>query len=355
MARIDRWYDTQIKGGRKVKVRLKAYGKGLQWEARWRDATGVQRKKRFEYAADADDWLAAQRLAPAEQAAKTTLADLWAAWLPGKDGLKPKTLKDYESAWRVHIAPELGGRAVSTLRALELRDWFGRIESKNARRIALVVLRGLLDLAVEDGMLPANPVASLSGGQTVKREIETLSDAQVDALATGLAQQDCETEFWVLLSCGLRFGEMAALRPRDVIRDGDAYRLRVQRTVQKIKGELVYGSPKSGKARDVPCPTWIAERLAGQGELCLPSPDGGPWTTDTWRTRWEKARKAAGLPELHTHDLRHTYAARQIEGGADLKALQYVMGHAKLSITVDLYGGMARPDLSGVTDITNRR
>ncbi|WIY84297.1 site-specific integrase [Propionimicrobium sp. PCR01-08-3] len=354
MARIDRWYTVQVVGGKRRKVRTAQYGKGLQWEARWRDSAGVQRKKRFQYADDADDWLAEQRMSPKAQAAKTTLADLWDPWIAGKDALKPKTRAGYESSWHTHIEPELGARLVSTLTAREIRDWYRRIGSTDARRCALVVIKGMLKLAVEDGMLPANPAANLSGGQSVKRRVESLEPDQVDALAKACVEVGIEAEFWTLLAVGLRLGEMASLAPRNVAKAGSGYVLHIERTVQRIGGQTIYGSPKSGHPRDVPCPAWVAERFRTSGPLCLPGSEGEPWVSETWRTPWEQARRAAGLPELHTHDLRHVFAARQIEAGTDFKTLQAVMGHSKLSITLDLYGSMARPDLSKVADITGR-
>ena len=352
MAVVDRWMATAIVDGKAVRRRTKAWGMGKRWEVRYRDAAGRQRKARHDYKDDALLVEAASRVSPKAKSAETTVGDQFAAWKAGKASLKPKTLMGYQSAYRAHIEPELGARLISGLTATELRQWWARIDSRDSARHALVVLRGVLDLAVEDGMLPTNPVGSLSGGQTKRREVDPLTDAQLDALAASLATAGCDAEFWLLVGCGLRFGEMAALAPRRVRRLDTGWLLHIDRTVQLIDGQIIYGPPKTGKPRDVPCPLWLGERLATTGDLALPSPDGGPWLSDRWRTPWERARKAAGLDSLHTHDLRHAFAARQIDAGVDLKTLQYVMGHAHLSITTDLYGSMAKSRLDVIADIT---
>lgn len=352
MAVLDRWMTTEIVGGKAVRRRTDEWGKGKRWEVRYRDAAGRQRKERHDYKDDALAAEATARISPRARAAETTVSDQFAAWKAGKASLKPKTLMGYQSAYHAHIAPELGTRLISSLTATELRQWWARIDSRDSARHALVVLRGILDLAVEDGMLPANPVSSLSGGQSRRREVDSLTDGQLDTLAASLRAAGCETEFWVLAGCGVRFGEMAALSPRRVRRLDTGWLLHIDRTVQQIGGQVVYGPPKNGKPRDVPCPLWLGEKLATDGDLALPGLGGGPWLTHLWRTPWEHARKAAGLPGLHTHDLRHAFAARQIDAGVDLKTLQYVMGHAHLSITTDLYGSMAKSRLDVIADIT---
>jgi len=53
---------------------------------------------------------------------------------------------------------------------------------------------------------------------------------------------------------------------------------------------------------------------------------------------WQEARKAAGLPQLHFHDLRHIHASVLIEQGVDFKVIQERMGHSSITVTLDLYG-----------------
>lgn len=353
MAVVDRWWTEGVDGTRRTRTRSPEYGRGKRWEARWRDSAGHQCKARYEYKDDALDAIAKARLTPAARRAASTVRDLYEVWIATKArSRQPKTVADYRSAWRAHIEPELGDRIVATLSAVELAGWWTRITSADSARRVLVVMRGVLDLAVADQLIATNPLAATSGGQSRRREVQTLTDTQLAALADSLTGAGCGTEFWTLASCGLRFGEMAALTPRSAAKIGDVWALRITRSVQRIRGEVVYGPPKNGRPRDVPCPAWLAQQLAAvDGPLALPGPGGMPWLGDTWRPGWERARVAANLPGLHTHDLRHDYAARQIDAGVDLKTLQEVMGHARLSITTDLYGSMARSSLGRVADI----
>ena len=91
----------------------------------------------------------------------------------------------------------------------------------------------------------------------------------------------------VLAYCGLRFGEAAALRVRNV--DLLRGRLRVTESVTEVKGELVFGTPKSHAARSVPVPRFVRavleQHLAGKtpDDLVFTSPDGHPMRNNNFR------------------------------------------------------------------------
>lgn len=344
MGVVDVWMD-----GRK---RRPGYGKGKRWMVRWRDGDGVQRKKRFDYKDEALIFEAEQRLSPAQRATRETVSQLFDAWIPTKKNLQPKTLEGYKSSYNCHIKQQLGARPLSSLTARELREWFYEIQGDGAARQAVVVLRSMLGLAVREELLETNLAKALETTPSKRRSVDNLTQSQIEALAEAIAPHDLE--FWMLLACGLRFGEMAALEAKKITKTATGVTALIDRKVQKVEGEIIWGLPKGNKTRVVPIPSWIYERLPRKKGLLLPSPNGGPWLTESWRPVWERARRTAGLDGLRTHDLRHIFAARQIEAGTDLKTLQQVMGHAKLSITIDLYGSMARGDLSRVADITGR-
>ncbi|MBC7253206.1 MAG: tyrosine-type recombinase/integrase [Actinobacteria bacterium] len=61
------------------------------------------------------------------------------------------------------------------------------------------------------------------------------------------------------------------------------------------------------------------------------------------------ALEAAGLPRMRFHDLRNTYAALAIEGGADLKSLQAAMGHSSLAVTANVYAHLYETGLERVS------
>ena len=160
----------------------------------------------------------------------------------------------------------------------------------------------------------------------------------------------------MLAYCGLRFGELAALRARRV--DLLRRRLEVAESVTEVAGRVVFGTPKTHQRRWVPLPRSLAAELgaelAGKGpdDLVFTSPEGGPLRVNNFRTRYfDRAAARGGLPGLTPHELRHTAASLAVSAGANIKAVQRVLGHASASITLDVYSGLFDDDLEAVADL----
>jgi integrase len=169
---------------------------------------------------------------------------------------------------------------------------------------------------------------------------------------------------YVLGTSGLRFGEVAELRWRDF--DLDNRRVRIARSVTLVDGQFVVGSPKNGKARTVSLPAFVAKLLAPGDPDALAFPDsaGGYMRASNVRRRWwSQAVATAGLfPQTITnaagkqtvvydfklHELRHTAASLAIQAGANIKALQNMLGHESAGLTLDRYGHLYGSDVEAV-------
>ncbi|WP_270449964.1 tyrosine-type recombinase/integrase [Kocuria marina] len=162
----------------------------------------------------------------------------------------------------------------------------------------------------------------------------------------------------VLAYCGLRWGEAVALRVGDV--DMLGRRLHVHRNAVEIGGRIHEGTPKSHKARAVPFPRFVGERLGkllegrGPDDLVFPGPDGSHLRSArvhkdnySW---FASALDAAGAPRVTPHDLRHSAAAFAVSAGANVKAVQRMLGHASASMTLDVYADLFDEDLNAVAD-----
>jgi integrase len=148
--------------------------------------------------------------------------------------------------------------------------------------------------------------------------------------------------------------KVTALRARDV--DLLRGRLLVQQAYSDIRGRLVLGPPKSGKARELPLPGLLrgplADRLAAMDDpdgLLFTAHKGGPVRYSRFRKDvFDPAVKAAKLTGLTPHGLRHTYAALAVQSGANPKVLQEAMGHSDIRLTLDTYGGLFGDDLDAL-------
>jgi integrase len=156
---------------------------------------------------------------------------------------------------------------------------------------------------------------------------------------------------------GLRWGEMAALRVCDF--DMLRRRVNVSRSVTE-SGGLVWSMPKTWERRSVPFPAALADELAalmvgkGRDELVFTDLRGGVLRNSNWRARVfkpavEQCQKTdEAFPSITPHDLRHTAASLAVSAGANVKALQRMLGHAKASMTLDVYADLFDSDLDDV-------
>ncbi|HEY9315828.1 site-specific integrase [Williamsia sp.] len=285
---------------------------------------------------------------------KVTVTDWSKRWLDGKSNLTESTRFRYEGIITNHIEPTFGGNAVSKVRHIDVQEW---ISGQSGSPASVVknhrVLSQILELAVKDGRLPSNPAKGVSLPKVRPAKRRYLTPSQVEALAK-------ESEEWgvlilVLAYCALRWGEMAALKVEDV--DMLRRRIHITKSVTVVNGRFVWGPPKDNQVRSVPIPKSVAlelsKYLAGKEreDLLFAGPrSGNPLRTKAAREMWfDAAVKSAGCPLKFTpHELRHTAASLAVSAGANVKALQRMLGHAKASMTLDVYADLFDDDLDAV-------
>jgi integrase len=154
---------------------------------------------------------------------------------------------------------------------------------------------------------------------------------------------------------GLRWGEMAALRVCDV--DPLRRRLHVRRSVTEDNGRIVFDTTKTGEARVVPLPRFLADQVAAlcvgrdADDLVFEGQRGGVLRNRNFNQRtFAPAAVSIGEPHITPHGLRHTAASLAIAAGANVKVVQQMLGHKTASMTLDLYGPLFPDQLDDVAD-----
>jgi site-specific recombinase XerD len=200
----------------------------------------------------------------------------------------------------------------------------------------LAGLRACFRVLVEHGRMEANPAELLASPKLPQRLPRALKPADVSALldkipaSTPLEQRD-RALFEIAYACGLRAEELVDLDVGSI--DFDAEQVRVE--------------GKGGKTRFVPVGEHALRAVgryleraraaldAGTGEPALfLSKTGRRLSTSDVRRRLRTwARHAASQGAVHPHALRHSFATHLLEGGADLRAIQALLGHASISTT----------------------
>lgn len=262
-------------------------------------------------------------------------------------GLSPHTLRAYRTDL-LGLLTHLAGRGLVSLVEVDLRDlraWLaaqqaaGRARTTLQRRSAAV--HGFFRWAEQTGRLPRDPAAALRSPRPHRRLPATLSQAEAaqlldDALAIA---RDSEGPVGlrdvalleVLYATGVRVAELCGLDTADVDRDRGVLR--------------VFG--KGAKERSVPVgrpaltavDAWLARgrpslAVAASGAALFVGERGGRLDPRVVRRIVHRAlRMVDGAPDLGPHGLRHAMATHLLEGGADLRSVQEMLGHASLATT----------------------
>lgn len=124
----------------------------------------------------------------------------------------------------------------------------------------------------------------------------------------------------------------------------------------EVNGRMEWGDTKTRQKRGVPVPGFrlplLAEQIAGKGplDLVFPAPAGGVLRYRAARVSWFDAAVVASdvAPGFHPHELRHTAASLAISAGANVMAVQQMLGHASAKMTLDTYADLFPDDLDGV-------
>ncbi|MCH8612319.1 tyrosine-type recombinase/integrase [Arsenicicoccus dermatophilus] len=253
--------------------------------------------------------------------------------------LKPTTRRLY--TWHLDhvILPALGDLPLRSITPDAVTAWYGGLDPKTPTRRAHAysLLRTVMGQAVADGLIPSNPCQITGAGQTSRaREISPVAPEDVARLAAAMPDR---LQALVLICgwCGLRWGEVAELRRRDV--DLAAGTIRVERAVTRVDGKDIVGTPKSrAGVRTVHVPPVMLPALAAHLEQHVqPQPDAllfpRPGTNDhmlhkTFMTSYYAARESIGRPDLRLHDLRHSSAVLAAQAGATLAELMARLGHS---------------------------
>ena len=278
------------------------------------------------------------------------LVEAWLDWLAHQKRHSPATVKAYRTdlsgflqfcAGHLGDAPDLEG--LLALKAADFRAWLAAQHRRGlARRSAVRALAAVRSfyrfLDRQHGR--RNPAAAaLRTPRLEQRLPRPLSPPQIDVLLD--EPPDPERAPWVtrrdlallllLYGAGLRIGEALGLERGAVGEEPAA-----------LQALTVTG--KGGKQRLVPVLPAVAQALADYLGACPhPLPGGAPLFVGVRgkrlqpavvRRRLQQLRRQAGLPESATpHALRHSFATHLLAGGADLRVIQELLGHASLSTT----------------------
>ncbi len=293
-----------------------------------------------------------------------TFRSLLLQWLEdAKIKIKYATYIKYYGIISDHIIPELGKIKIKKINSnlinafiekkMSVRKSNGNSGlSSGSIKLMVYIIQSAFNYASEKGYVK-KPLGSLTSPPGERKNIDVISRSEQLILEKFLTCDMEEFKLGVLiaLNTGLRIGEICGLRWDDINFQNST--INVRRTVQRIKninaGEnepktfLAFGEPKTASSnRIVPISSWLLKYILpfyekSESEYVVSNKNNDFADPRTMQYRFESYLKQCGLRHVNFHVLRHTFATRCIEAGVDTKTLSEILGHANVSITMNIY------------------
>ena len=265
------------------------------------------------------------------------LSDWILNWIDAKHGIKDSTRQLYERHINNHIIPALGKIKLKNLNTDILQVFINSLNlSASTVKLIFNILKSSLKNAEDSGII-SNIWSKVKLPKLQKTDIQILTIKEQYELEKVLNSKN-DIGILICLYTGLRIGELCSLRWRDI--DFDNSLMHITGTQSRIDGKLVITTPKSkSSVRTIPIPDCLLKKLkeCGKDNDFIISNNGNAVDIRTYRRQFKKKLIEAGLPDIKYHALRHTFSSRALEVGMDYKTLSEILGHASVSITMDIY------------------
>lgn len=291
-----------------------------------------------------------------------TVAQFVEQWHPAiQASVRPTTWANYNNYLSAYVLPHIGDTRLQDLTALRLNLLYGHLLNhgrvrgggglapKTVLNVHRMLHRALRD-AVRWDLVPRNAAEDAQPPRAGRSRLEVWEPEEIRRFLVEV-RQDRFYAMWLLVATtGMRRGELAGLLSTDIdLRHGrvspSAPRVSVDGRVRESEPKTRAGNrsmsldPATLSALRTYLEVWREERrLLGQdSRLLFVWPDGRPLHPDTVTGLFKRHVKAAGLPAIRLHDVRHSYATAALRSGVSPKIISERLGHTNVAFTMQTY------------------
>jgi integrase len=277
-------------------------------------------------------------------------------WLEGaRPSLRPRTWERYAQYLRLHAIPEIGRLPLARLTPEHLQRLYAARQEAGLSAMSVRHLHAVLHRALEQatrwGLVARNVASLVSPPRAPRHEMHTLTTEQARAFLQATESDRFHALYVLAVSTGMRQGELLALRWQDV---------GLERGTVQVRASLEIGTRRiaeaktAGSRRQVTLTRAAVEALRDHRTRQLEERLRSPYWDDLGlvfanevgrpvevgnllRRSFRPLLEKAGLPRIRFHDLRHTAATLLLGRGLHPKIVSDLLGHARISTTLDLY------------------
>jgi integrase len=327
---------------------------------RWHSFRGTKRQAQIECAR----LVSGVQDGTAVEPSRETVAAFLERWLQHMQGqVSPRSHERYAEIARKNLSPLLGGLMLTKLQPAHIsqayakaltggrRDGQGGLSARTVTHMHRV-LREALQQGVRWQLLARNPADAVKPPKVERKQMNVLDTDATAALIEAARPYRIFVPILLGVLCGLRRGEIAALRWKSV--DLEAGQLRVVASIEQTKSGCREKETKSGRDRVVALPAMLVAELrrhrAEQAQELLQlgirlsddsyvvaQADGSSLQPNSLTHAFADFLEDHGLKRVRLHDLRHSHATHLLAAGIHPKVASERLGHSKVGITLDLY------------------
>ena len=244
---------------------------------------------------------------------------------------------------------------INDITSTDLQSYFNTLKNYSDSTIKKIVeqFSQAFTLAMNKGYITRNPMTDVIRPKSIKeRKIVRALTIEEQQILTNylinipIAEEPYKVAYLIEMYLGLRIGEVLALKSTDI----DLHRnlIFVNKTLTRDRNDkVIMGKATKTYAgiREVPIPTFIRNEIIMQMRLSEKNKDkqlfldtnGNYVRPTTANDRLRNLLRKIGIEDISSHSLRHTYGTRCIEAGMRPVALQRLMGHTDISVTLNTY------------------
>lgn len=305
------------------------------------------------------------------QAARMTVGEYLENWLASvESSVRKTTFYHYKYICKKYLIPATGKVLIKDLTSDRIQNAYDRLGREGIGPHTIIkahtVLHNALARAEETGLIIRNMANFARPPQAPHEEMKIWTGDEARQFLTTASNHRLYTLFYLALSTGMRQMELLGLKWQDF----DELRgiLHVQRQLSRSGGSFLPLKTKAGK-RSIKLSNDMIRALKNHNQLQLQERDkagdhwkemdltftstiGSPITYKNMMDRdFKPLIRAAGLPAIRFHDLRHTAASLMLSKGVPIFIVSKILGHARPSITSDIYGHLVPGSMDGIGDM----
>ncbi|MBO3752175.1 site-specific integrase [Streptosporangiaceae bacterium NEAU-GS5] len=268
---------------------------------------------------------------------------------------RPSTCALYESVIRLYLKPGLGRRQLSRLSVPMVQAYLnGRLEAGDSVHMVYkirTVLSAALTSAVREELLIRNVARLVVLPPWPHKEQQSWSAEEVRTFLRAAESHPLYPAFLLLLTYGLRRGEVLGLRWSDISAEDNTIYVRQQ--LQRVGQQLILGPLKTpASRRNLPLLRTVREVLEDHfkrqshrpiaNDLVFTTSTGRPIEPRSFVRSFQRLCVAADVRQIRVHDLRRTVASLLNKLGVSARDAQVILGHSRLAVTLEIYTNVDR-------------